>query len=780
MIPLNAETDFPDVDLRAGEQYWIRHKHDTVAATFSHADGNGVFIFEVVVDQTKHGRGTVNCDRATWKRMRSDGRANRIPKAFVNERNLIELGDFDPTNLLDPEEPKITHKEHKERLRKWKIYERRRALRFYVMKADEAGVISHGHVGVSRFMQGFRAEALRQGHDHMPSPGTLLRAIMNCGCHNSRPMSAFYHDFAAYNKLKAWHPLVVKHCDKWIDSYWSDRKLLLTDVRSSAFDAINQEIAALREKSITVPPNLKVPSSETFRTWLGLTEDWYRWKDRYGEDSANARYRGHGVSVKATRPGEYVLFDHTIIDEWAVIEDENGDIILTERPTLTIAVDLYSHMVLGAVLSYEKPSLWSVMACLKEVVRYKHELVARFTEAKGATDGYIKPFAVIVDNGWEFWGVSFQAMLEAQGINVIWAPVRTPQFKAVVERLFNTLNEKIWHRMEGGLPFTPQVRSKLRLNPQTEAYYTLPDLQVRLWSFIVGQLHLNVNDELGAAPAQLWVEGIKRKGRPMVDNMNAFDGMLGQTTRALLHSEGIEVWGQRFHDPAITTELLLRILPASSRVRKSGDRLGANSVEVNVSRDPMDVSRLSVWDPILKTHVQLPHVRIRVPISWTSLETIEEFAKRKNLAFHSEEEQLRARAEYVSIVRGLVEVEPFRDARKHAKVLEPAPELMPGDRVEQVYVTPAHDGAVDIPHDSAIKHRTDDLVSEIGPSKSKKARKAASKKRSSRKPNTAVDTSAQLAPAPPPVPKFTAVPSDQITDVAGFLAALKAKEAARA
>ena len=54
--------------------------------------------------------------------------------------------------------------------------------------------------------------------------------------------------------------------------------------------------------------------------------------------------------------------------------------------------------------------------------------------------------------GMEFTSPSFQDALADIGTEVIWAPVKMPQFKAIGERFFGTLNTMLFHKLKGGVP----------------------------------------------------------------------------------------------------------------------------------------------------------------------------------------------------------------------------------------------------------------------------------------------------------------------------------------
>src|SRR5690606_6637252 len=134
------------------------------------------------------------------------------------------------------------------------------------------------------------------------------------------------------------------------------------------------------------------------------------------------------------------------VDVWAVVHDEHGEPLFVVRPYLTLAVDVYSRMILGAVLGFDPPSVSTVARCLKQVVRKKEFLWETYGYDKGGADGWGKPFTIIVDNGKEFVSPSFQSACEAAGIDVEWAPIKMPTYKAYVERAFGTLNSILWHK----------------------------------------------------------------------------------------------------------------------------------------------------------------------------------------------------------------------------------------------------------------------------------------------------------------------------------------------
>ncbi|MBU1334194.1 MAG: transposase family protein [Alphaproteobacteria bacterium] len=706
-----------DFDLEKGDVYWIKEGPDNRwAVRFERMDMRGLLVFlrddgpdlTIAVD--------------LFKRMRSDGRAIRVPEKLRTRKSPLELGDVDPTNLLDPQEPGIDVNEQSRRLKKFEIFQRAKDLRWFVVEADEKPLLTRGHAGIQDFIQSKEAEARRYGATFIPSAPTLLRAIDQCGVFQSRPLSAFFYDYGKHDKLRRWHPVVIRERDKMIQAYWHPDKKPLHEVRNDFWDAILTEIKDFKSKGLPVPRSLRKPSKECVRVWINMTEDWYRYKERYGQLSADGHFRGRGKHIEATRPLEYVCFDHTVVDCWALVEDEDGNVLIVEKPTLTLAVDVFTRMRLGAVLTYEPPSIYTVNLCLKQVIRFKDFLVDEFGELKGACDGWGKPKCIIVDNGWEFVGMSFQATCEAAGISVIWAPVRTPQFKAVVEQAFDDLNEHVWHRLPGGITLTPQLRAKLRIDNRAKTAHTIRQLEYLMWHHIVHVRHREPNEDIGCAPALKWVKGIDCKSRATVDDPSLFDGLLGQGERCVLTPQGVAVNGQRFHDQAITSQLLDRLLRYGRKKHVKGSFYKAGNVDVYVTRDRVDASYVMVWDFDRRKSVRLPNVKSRFAqgTSWKVLEAVEAFATAENLAFHDEDAMIAARAHYNRMIRSQIPIEGFGKARKRAAEIDRAPSLVPGDRVVERFVPATPDGSGDVPHDTAAIHRSDDRVPTVGPNRGKR------------------------------------------------------------
>lgn len=692
-----------DLDLRVGQLYSLELGEDApVLASFAKEmiDGRLKFIRE----------GTdleLYIELDDFEKMRSAGEARRIPTDVMGLPTGVP--ELDPLSLLDPDDPNITARERQVRLRQQQRLHRARTLRFYCIRHDKNPGIGLGRVALRDFIADTYPIARQKGYAWKPSPSTLQRALANCGAVDERPLTAFFKERQIHNRAQRWHKDVVEAADRAIELYWGDSRAALSD----AIHQFTVETEAIREKySLTFEDgsskcSVAIPCEETMRLWIKKEANWWTWAKRYGVKNANRRFAGRGRAIEGTRPLEYVMIDHTQLDAWAVLTDEDGEPILVARPWLTLAIDTYSRMVVGAVLGYEPPSLHSVSACLRHIVRRKDMLIQKYGAHKGATDGWGKPSTIIVDNGKEFVSPSFQSSCEAAGIDVIWAPVRNPMFKPYVERLFKTFNDINWHKLPGGIPLTPQQRQELDVDPQAEAVYTRGQLEDSFWNAVVTLYHVETHSGIDMAPALKWRRGIATHKRPTVDDVSMLDKLIGKAKQALLSAEGVTVDGHRFHDGAVTTALMNRLVYFGKERRQRRSVSSSRTVPVRVSYDPGDVSKIHVWDPTTRTSVALPnwHKRFAGGLSWFAADKIKEFAKARNLAFHSDAEKAAARVAHRDFLFDIMPNIKALESRRRARFIEPMTELAPGETVKMVPI----DDNDEIVHDTAARRAKDPL-----------------------------------------------------------------------
>jgi putative transposase len=306
------------------------------------------------------------------------------------------------------------------------------------------------------------------------------------------------------------------------------------------------------------------------------------------------------------------------------------------------------------------------------------------------------------------------------GIDVLYAPVRNPEYKAIGERIFRTVNEECIHRLPGACPHKPTEMSALELEPRAEDLLSLEEIRERIWLFIITQYHTEVHEGIDMQPARAWDRGIERGEWQTVDDITAASKFLGQIKRRTLDATGIHVGGHRFHDQAAVSALLDSLLRYTAGRRRREKRLASGTVPVIVTLDPTTCEYIHVWDYAKKRNVKLYNMdrRFAKDCSWRLAKAIRKSAEKENRAFVTDEEMWEARRAYEASLVPAIAGAPLREQRKLRRHLKcPKPRLAMGNTVQTVEVEPSVSGMNNaaIPNGFPAAMREDDRVPPKGP-----------------------------------------------------------------
>ncbi|MCW6509867.1 hypothetical protein [Lichenifustis flavocetrariae] len=576
------------------------------------------------------------------------------------------------------------------------------------------------------FIERNRPIAVRKGFTWEPSAGTLRRAINERGESGSRPVKVMERRTGRVPRAPRHGILAGEIMRRTVAWFYAARPRTVTDAHARLV-TFTDRVNRFGRRAFLAWAEVTLPHRETTRLRIRAGECYDTLAAKFGPIEAK-KLLGTGPGLSADKILEVVLIDSTIGDAW--IFDAERSLPLG-RPTITVAIDVYSRMVLAIVVTWEPPSLYTIGQALYQTCRPKHDWREHFPNLTRDYDAWGKPGTIIVDNAWEQVGVSFQDACEDATISVDWAPVANPEYKAIVERFFGTLNTLVNHRCRGGVPFPPHLMQKLKINPAKEAIVELEDYKALLHQAVVETYQTEVHTTLGKAPALAWRQSKAVHGRAFIDDLSQVRTMVGALARAKLRRDGVRVRGHRFHDQDATTRLLDDLAHHTPmRQRPKGGATAA----IKVKYDPADCSFIDVWNPVAKNYERLPNVdrRFATGLSFRNADVIREWAQAENKAFLSDEEKWAARnALRSSIERATAGNARYGFIRKARRMLHP-PKPMSGDTVEFVTAMPtaAGLGPTDIEVRVAMHTRDDDGMPEIGPQrgnrkKPKKPRKPA-------------------------------------------------------
>ncbi len=485
--------------------------------------------------------------------------------------------------------------------------------------------------------------------------------------------------------------------------YWSSRRWSIIDAFArlcSTLEKINLE----RRDQASSLPQLDLPSREIFRREVRQTECFETVRERYGLKYANARFKACGKGLSATRILQLGAMDHTILDGVAVID--GAAMLPLGRPWLTALVDVYSGCVVGFVLTFEPPSIYSVMECVKRANRPKMHLPRSADEFPDLRSIFGRFDEIVVDNGKEFAGVATEDAFIDVGISLRLAPVGSPTYKAIVERLFGTINSLLNTKLPGGV-LKPELLREFGYDPEKEAVLTLTELEELIWEALT-LYHITPRRGEGSPPGLLWKESAKQHGIDWIRDDAQLDRMLGAVKYPCrVTRSGVELFGLIFHDEA-KVSALLEDLVGYEAVRSR--RKGSATATVKVKYNPACLSEIHVWNRRTSRYVTLPCAdeTYGQGVSLWHHRQLQQWAARNGDGFSTQSDRLRVRANMISKLEELAPTLKGKERRALAR-LQNAPKLQsPGGEVALAYAPARHDGlAPVIEHDLLAHERSD-------------------------------------------------------------------------
>jgi putative transposase len=311
----------------------------------------------------------------------------------------------------------------------------------------------------------------------------------------------------------------------------------LTRERKTIQDTLDSALVAVKIENKLRPNDtqLPLPSRRLVRGLIEKIPAFDRCAARYGRVAAMRRFRsvqGHRVT-KA--PLERCEVDHTWLD-LMVIDDEKC--LPLGRPLLTACIDDYTRSALGISISFEPPSYLSVSRCLKDAFMPKVELRKLYKEIVNAWEAHGVPSELSVDNGLEFHSNGLEAACLSLGIELHYAPRKTPWFKGKVERFLGTMNRSIAH-VAPGTTFA-NIFEKGDYDPVKHAVVRLSTLQQIARKWIVDVYHQRPHRALGLPPAVMWKTNIRPEDIPLPEDLSRLEAMLGRREKRVLTHKGVQ------------------------------------------------------------------------------------------------------------------------------------------------------------------------------------------------------------------------------------------------
>jgi putative transposase len=348
---------------------------------------------------------------------------------------------------------------------------------------------------------------------------------------------------------------------------------------------------------------INAPHANTVRNRIALLEPAQALRRRGFRDVARNRYEAiQGAFPGATHPFAVVQIDHTEADVILVDEVHRQPI---GRPWVTLAIDVYSRMVAGVYVTFEKPAAISVGMCLAQAICPKREYMAELGVG-GEWPIWGTMGVVHSDNGKEFRGRMLKRACEEYGMDLQWRPVTLPHFGGHIERLMGTMANQL-RKLPGTTFSNPQQRRGY--NSEAMAALTLKEFENHLIDFIVNVYHQRIHSELGMSPKKKWSLGVLGDANstgtgifPMPEDPLRIHLDFMPFFERSVQQYGIQIDNISYYDPVLD--------PYISAVNTDNPKVKR---EFLVRRDPRDISKVYFLDPKDGRYTALPYRNIGYP-----------------------------------------------------------------------------------------------------------------------------------------------------------------------
>lgn len=349
--------------------------------------------------------------------------------------------------------------------------------------------------------------------------------------------------------------------------------------------------------------NLPIPHCNTVRNRVNALSDKLKIRQRFGRKKADEIYRvNDGEFPGADFPLAVVQIDHTLLDI-ILVDDEHR--LPLQRPWITMAMDVFSRMVLGFYVSFDAPGAIGTGMCLAHAITPKDEWLANHNISTSWPCWGI-PRTVHADNAKEFRGSMLTRACQEYGFNVEWRPVARPHFGGHIERLLGTFAKEI-HSLPG-TTFS-NISQRGSYDSTKSSAFTLKEFECWFAHLVTEVYHQKMHTGIGCSPIQKYEEGIfgtkKTKGiglPPKIKDTDTLRINFLPFVERTVQDYGIvidEIY--YFHDvlrPWVNT-----LVEGRSKLKR----------KFIFRRDPRDISTIWFYDHELETYYPIPYRNTSFP-----------------------------------------------------------------------------------------------------------------------------------------------------------------------
>ena len=337
--------------------------------------------------------------------------------------------------------------------------------------------------------------------------------------------------------------------------------------------------------------NITPPGKNTIRNRIHKLSEYEVLKKRGSESIARTKFLPVPGKFEKSYPLQLIQIDHTKVDI-ELVDDEHRKNI--GRPYITVAIDVYSRMIVGYYLSLNPPSVTSVALCITNSILPKEKLLMDL-DINTNWNVWGFPETIHVDNGADFRSESLKHSGLLYGINIEFRPIRKTHFGGHIESVIKTLM-KATHEIPG-TTFS-NIQQKGEYDSSKNASMTFSEFEKWLITFITKIYHKRIHSEINMTPEQLWEIGLFGGDAPIgllpkpSDPQTILIDFLPLFTRTI-QKNGVNIDGINYYDNLLRSRINLL------------DKITGKKKKFIFKRDPRNIKYVWFYDDTTKEYYKI-------------------------------------------------------------------------------------------------------------------------------------------------------------------------------